>query len=178
MIFNEDNKRRKEMWLYRVKQFYWSLTSKIGTEDKLFINYYLQRHEAELFSKLSISEQKHCIKVAMDVKECCDSEKINLNEKIFIKIALLHDIGKLNGNLGVVDKSLIVILNKITKGKIKKLHKIKKIDVYYNHGNKGYDLLKKYNYDERFLFLIKNHHNSAIIGDKELDILMKCDNRN
>jgi hypothetical protein len=39
-------------------------------------------------------------------------------------------------------------------------------------------MLKKFGYDERLLYLIKNHHNDNIIGDKELDMLKKCDNMN
>ena len=42
----------------------------------------------------------------------------------------------------------------------------------------GSDLLKDYGLSERTLFLIRNHHNHEIKGDRELDILIKCDSRN
>lgn len=166
------------MSLYRIKQFYWSLTSNIDSNDKRLLNKYLEQEELNLFYKLSVCEQKHSVNVARSVKEYCSKNECDIDSQILIKAALMHDIGKITARLGIIEKSLLVILNKLTNGKIKKLSKIKKIDVYYNHGDKGYNLLKDYNYDECFLYLIKNHHNSNIIGDKRLNILIECDNKN
>ncbi|MCM8711346.1 HDIG domain-containing protein [Clostridium sp. SYSU_GA19001] len=165
------------MSLYRIKQFYWSITSKIELEDRKFIDKYLNNDEKKLFNKLSVYEQKHCINTARDViKACKDAGIIN---EMLIKAALLHDIGKTCKKLNPIEKSLIVILDSISKGKLKKFSNIKKIDVYYNHAYKGYNILKDIgNYDDRFLYLIKNHHNNTIKEDKELDILKKCDSKN
>ncbi len=74
----------------------------------------------------------------------------------------LHDIGKIYNSMNPIDKSIMVIMHKITNGKIKAYKKIKNVNVYYNHGDIGYNLLKKYGYDDRFLFLVKNHHNNNI----------------
>ena len=164
------------MSLYRIKQFYWSITAKLDEEDLEFINKYLNREERKLFSLLIKYEQKHSIKVARDViKEC---KEIGISSDRLLKVALLHDIGKIASRLTIVDKSAIVLFDRLTRGKLKKAKGIKKIEVYYNHGEKGSELLGTYGYDERFLYLIKNHHNSSIVGDLELDILKKCDNNN
>jgi len=164
------------MSLYRIKQFYWCITAKLDDEDIKFVNKYLNEEERKLFSMLIEYEQKHSIKVTRDViKEC---EKRNIESKELIKAALLHDIGKITNRLTIIDKSAIVLLDKFTKGKLKKAKGIKKIEVYYNHGEKGVKLLMPYGYDERLLYLIKNHHNNLIAGDIELDILRKCDNNN
>lgn len=161
------------MFLYRIKQFYWAVTSKINSEDITFINSYLDKNEKNIFNKLSSYEQKHSINVAKDVMQ------ISKGNENLIKAALLHDIGKIYKRLNPIEKSLIVILNKISKGKLKKFSNFKKIDIYYNHAEKGYNLLKSYKkYDEKFLYLIKNHHNDKITGNKELDILKKCDSMN
>lgn len=165
------------MSLYRVKQFYWSLTSKVNSEDIKLINEYLNEDEKTLFYSLSTYEQKHSIKVTRDVIEECRVNKIS-DDKL-IKASILHDIGKTFRSLNPVEKSIVVMLDSMSKGKLRKYSSIKTIDVYYNHGDKGYNLLKKKgNYDERFLYLIKNHHNDSIIGDKELDILRLCDSKN
>jgi len=55
---------------------------------------------------------------------------------------------------------------------------IKKIDVYYNHANMGYEILKQFKYSENFLYLIKNHHSKDKYGSKELAILKKYDEEN
>lgn len=164
------------MTLYRIKQFYWGITAKIDLKDKRFLQEHLTEDEIKLFNKLTINEQKHSIKTAFDAKRLC--VKNNINYDNLIKVALLHDIGKINYNMTLIEKSFMVLLNKMFKGNIKKYYKFKIVDTFYNHGDIGYTLLKNMGYDERFLYLVKNHHNNDIIGDKVLNFLKKCDDNN
>lgn len=164
------------MNFYRVKQFYWSISSRMELEDEKFINKYLNNDELKLFCKLSKSEQKHSVKVAYDVKKTCEQE--NMSSKLLVKAALLHDIGKTLRKLNSIDKSILVMADSITKGNVRKLSKIEKVNVYYNHGKIGSDILKKYEYDKELLYLIENHHNFEISGNRKLEILRECDNRN
>lgn len=164
------------MSLYRVKQFYQSMVSKINDDDIDFLKMYLETYELQLFHQLPTYDQKHCINVARDVK--LTSNQRDFGSKDLIKVALLHDIGKIYNSMNPIDKSIMVIMNNITNGKIKAYKKNKNVNVYYNHGDIGYNLLKKYGYDDRFLFLVKNHHNNNIIKDIELDLLKECDDRN
>ncbi len=160
------------MSLYRIKQFYWAITSTISLKDKDFLKKYLNENEINLFNKLAVYEQKHCIKTAQDIK------KIYSTNEILIKAALLHDIGKVSKPLNLLEKSFVVVLGHLFKNKIRRYENIKIIDSYYNHGENGYKILKGYGYDERFLYLVKNHHNNDIIGDNELNILKQYDNQN
>lgn len=164
------------MSLYRVKQFYLSIVSRINDEDIDFLKTHLETYELQLFHQLPTYEQKHCINVARDVKTTSDSR--NLESKTLIKVALLHDIGKIYNSMNPIDKSIMVIMNRITHGKIRDYKRNKNVNIYYNHGDIGYNLLKKYGYDDRFLFLVKNHHNNNIDQDIELDLLKECDDRN
>jgi putative nucleotidyltransferase with HDIG domain len=164
------------MSVYRIKQFYRSIVCKINDEDINFLEIYLENFELKLFRMLPIYDQKHCINVARDVKYFLSLRK--LQSKDLIKVALLHDIGKIYHSMNPIDKSIMVILNKTTNGKIKSFNNIKKVNVYYNHGEIGYNILRKYDYDDRFLFLIKNHHNNNVNEDIELDLLKECDDRN
>lgn len=164
------------MSLYRVKQFYWSITSKVNIEDERLIDGYLNEQEKYLFQKLTEYEKIHAIKVAKDVEKLYNKD--GENKGMLMKAALMHDIGKTVHRLTPISKSLMVILDSVSKGKIKKYHNIKQINVYYNHADIGYNILKKYGYEERFLYLIKNHHSDNIIGDEELNILKMCDSRN
>ncbi|WP_027626480.1 HD domain-containing protein [Clostridium lundense] len=166
------------MNMYRVKQFYQCMTDKMNNKDKSFVKKYLNDYESNLFNKLSIDEQKHSVRVAYDIDQICKDSKENLDKNKLIKVALLHDIGKVTYKLNVVDKSILVILDGLSKGKIKRYSSLKKIDAYYNHAEKGYCILKNKGYDESFLYLIKNHHNKSIIENKELNILRFCDDKN
>lgn len=165
------------MSLYRVKQFYWSVTSKIDSNDQEILAKYLDKDEELLLKKLSTYEQKHSVNVARDIINIY-RDKNEVNKKL-VRAALLHDVGKGLKKLNPFEKSIIVMIDNITKGRLKRLQKYGIIDIYYNHGEKGYKLLKEMGkYDERFLYLVKNHHNKNIIGDKELDLLKKCDCNN
>lgn len=167
------------MKFYRLKQFYWAVTARINKSDENFIQENLNEIEKNLFYRLSKSDQKHCLRVAYKVKELC--KESNLSDKILVKAALLHDIGKGQYSLGVIDKSLLVIADKILNGNLKKFKNIKKVNAYYNHAESGYEILKKYGYDEKFLNLIRNHHmkqDNFNVIDKELSILIKSDNEN
>lgn len=161
---------------YRVRQFYSGLMAKIDDQDIMFLKTYLSEEEIQLFCKLAEYEQKHSIKVAMEAKNL--QEKQHIKSDILVKAALLHDIGKIENKINIVEESALVVLNKLSNGKMRHLDNFKKIDIFYNHPDKGYNILKKYNYDERFLYLVKNHHNNSIYGDNELNILIKSDNNN
>ncbi|MBC2582392.1 HDIG domain-containing metalloprotein [Clostridium sp. DJ247] len=164
------------MNFYRIKQFFWSINSKVSDSDIKFINRNLSKEELNLFYKLSNAEQKHSIRVAQDVEDVC--KKHSISSSLLIKAALLHDIGKTMANLSIFDKSILVILDKITKGSIKKFSGISKVKVYYDHAKIGANILRKYNYDLKLIYLIENHHNVNINDNKELNILRICDNKN
>lgn len=131
--------------------------------------------EQELFFRLQISEQKHCINVAYAIRD----KEITPKKEYLIKLALLHDIGKIKLKLTPIDKAMIVILDKVTKGKARKYTRYKKIKVYYHHGEMGYELLKEIGgYDEHFLEIIRKHHCKGNKDDTLLMILQKWDDRN
>lgn len=168
------------MSFYRLKQFLWSLSFKLNKNEENYLSENLNITERSLFKKLSIAEQKHSIRVAIDVEKTCESYKesgITIDKERLIKAALLHDIGKIFGKLNVIEKSILVILNKLSKGKIKKYNHIKKVNVYYNHADMGAELLKEYDIDESTIYLVKNHHRN-ITDDAELEVLVDCDNMN
>lgn len=170
------------MAIYRVKQFFKAISAKITAEDLSLINEYLNENEIQLFNRLPVYDKKHCINVARDIIKEVDENEFNKNNKdithnMLIKAALLHDIGKLYKTLNPVDKSILVLLDKATKGNLKNYKTIKKIHVYYNHGEEGYKLLKDKNYNNKFLEVIKNHHNKEI-ECPYTEIIKKYDNRN
>lgn len=166
------------MSLYRVKQFIWSITTPFKQVDLDLVNKYLDDSEIVFFQKMKKSEQHHCIRVCNDaLDESKDLVYIDKNK--IAKIALLHDIGKIEGNLTVIDKSMLVILNKVTKGKLKKFSNNKKVDIYYNHPKKSVALLKDINnYDLEFLEAIEKHHSIDTGENKYLEIIKRCDDNN
>lgn len=160
----------------RVKQFYLSIFDKINNDDICFINIYLNDKEKELFYKLSKSEQKHSVRVARSVSESSYVSK-ELDKDKMVKVALLHDVGKLISRINPMEKSILVLLNLFTKGKLRKYSNFKKIKVFYYHGELGSNILKELGYDEKVLNIIKNHHNLEC-KDQDVVLLRKFDDEN
>ncbi|MEY8764555.1 MULTISPECIES: HD domain-containing protein [Clostridium] len=163
---------------YRVKQFYWALTAELNDSDKNFIKVNLNENEFRLFNKLSLQERKHSVKVAYDVQKICNDKFKNIDVSLLLKAALLHDVGKVYTKLNILDKSLLVLGDKISKGRLKKFCNIKKIKVYYYHPKLGKELLENIEKNNELLYLVENHHNNRIKGNLNLDILRYCDKIN
>lgn len=165
------------MAIYRVKQFIWAITAKFKPIDKELIDKYLNKEEKKLFNQLTFSERQHCIRVCNDALERYKKEDLDKNK--LAKIALLHDVGKVSCSLNIIDKSVIVILNKITRGKLRKYNFNRKIDTYYNHPKRSVDLLNNINkYDNEFLEAIEKHHYKEIGSNLYLKIIKECDDNN
>lgn len=163
------------MIMYRVKQFFLAVFSKMSIADNEFISEYMDEFEIRLFHKLDEGEQKHCVRTAFMAREMCEG-KSDVDVERVIKACLLHDIGKAEGKINAIDKGLIVLMSAIIGSKLKKIPS-KKINIYFNHGEMGYNLLKDHIKDDRLLFLIRNH-NEKIKGNVELEVLKYCDDRN
>lgn len=164
----------------RIKQFYINLTDTMLEEDYKYVQNILTKEEYSLFLKLQVSEQAHSIRVAKSIAKELDSNYSREQDFIekkdsLIKLSLLHDIGKINKKVNIIDKSIIVILNKITKGKLIKL-KNDKIQCYYKHPEYSYNLLKNIYNDKFALNIIKNHH--SLTDDKFILLFQKIDDEN
>ncbi|SQC01690.1 HD domain-containing protein [Clostridium tetanomorphum] len=107
------------MNMYRIKQFYIYIKDKMEYSDEKFIDKHLNNYEKRLFNRLSMKDQKHCVRVAYDVEKICINHKGDIDTNKLIKAALLHDIGKIEFGLNVLDKSILVIWIIYQVGKLK-----------------------------------------------------------
>ena len=160
--------------LYRIKQFLWAVFKKKDQNDIIFVEKYLNEKERRLFYSLPEYEQVHSIRVARGVlNKSLEEEKYDI---MLIKAALLHDIGKINGGLSVIKKSILVIIDKWFHNSLCKHCNIKAINTYYNHPR----IALRYLYDENeyVKYLVSNHHNYNIKNDEKLLILQEADSEN
>ncbi len=161
--------------IYRVAQFIAAVTAKMTEDDISYVKGLLNEKEQALFFQLRIYEQAHCLKVARNMD--AQSSNFNIKERWELsRIALLHDIGKIKYPLNPIEKSIIVVLNKLTKGKIKKVTWLKMVKCYYTHAQIGAELLKEIGtYDAAFIEAIRSHHDMNITSEK-ISLLQRCDN--
>lgn len=160
---------------HRIKQFYWDITSNFKSIDKSFIDKYLHDHDKSLFYQLKKSEQHHVIRVAKNAHYKISKLGTTIDKNKFMRICLLHDVGKIGAELTVIDRSVLVLANKITKGKIRKYTNINKIEIYYNHAQIGADMLKDKGYDEEFVNVVRLHHSRGYSKNIMINILRESD---
>lgn len=167
--------------MYRIKQFLWAVLSIFQPIDYEFLDRYLIKSEKDIFEKLSKNEKHHCIRVCKDSLKRANDYSFIIDKNKLAKAALLHDVGKINTRLNVIDKSVIVLLDKFTNGKIKKFDNIKKIDTYYNHPQIGVKILEESKcLDKEILKVVEEHHYDKRTPGESiiLDIIVECDNKN
>lgn len=169
------------MKFYRIKQFYWALESLIKKDDFIMLNRYLNESQLNLFMKMSKAERQHSIRVRQSaINYINDKNILGIDKDKMSKCALLHDIGKSQVKLNIFQKSIIIIINKITLGNFLKYNKVKRINNYYNHPEIGAELLKNLNEsDLDIIKCVEQHHREKNVEENiYLQILMICDNWN
>lgn len=180
----------------RVRQFIMNLTDRINEDDYKYVRSKLDDREYEVFNIISKSEQKHSVRVAREIESIIDEvergnqfangytltngeildrevilpvcDDILKNKDMLVKVGLLHDVGKSRQRINIIDKSIIVILNKLTSGNLRNIN-LKKIQCYYNHSEYSYEILKEINEDNVFLEIVRNHHNENYSSDMCVD---------
>jgi hypothetical protein len=157
--------------LYRIKQFFGGLVCKLDDDDIYLVKKYLNDYEIKLFYMLPRNEQVHSIKVAREV--ISESKCRGIDDNYLIKAAFLHDIGKIDSGLNIINKSILVILNKIMPKVLLKLIKLKTVNAYYNHPEIALVYLK--NENEEIKYYILNHHNYDLKQDEKLRIIQSAD---
>ena len=169
------------MSFYRVKQFIWGFTSLFKEVDYTYINKFLNEEEIKIFNNLKHNDKHHCIRVCKDSIKMRNDLNIDIDMYKLGRAALLHDVGKGEKHLSLIEKSTVVLLDKFTNGKIKKFNNIKQIDVYYNHPKIGREILIKNGFkdDKELLDVVRYHHNVKRVKENTmLNIIKICDDKN
>ena len=140
------------MLISRVKQVYQYIFSKFDEGNNFEIKKILSDEEFLIFSTISNYDKVHSYSLYQKVKE----EKTLSSEKLYLKLALLHDSGK---------------------GKVGLFRRIKKVlvgdKILEKHPNIAFEKLKNINFDLAELCL--NHHNKDV--DQKMKIFQELDDK-
>lgn len=99
--------------LKRVKQVVAAVTAEITPEDRLFVNQYLNKQEQTLIWGMNLPDQRHVLNVAYTALTLAENQK-NIDLNLLVTCALLHDVGKVKGDVSTVDKIVNVIGHKVS----------------------------------------------------------------
>lgn len=170
----------------RVKQFVAAVSAQITAQDRVYIGRFLQPEQQQLFWRMNLPEQRHALDVAYTAQRLADG-RAGLDHNALIQAALLHDVGKMRGDISIADKVMTVVADaccpriarKLSKeGRGNKLSNLRHaMYVYYRHAERGAAMLAACGADPRLIEWVRCHHEPPSDADPtELELLKAADN--
>ncbi len=171
------------MVLNRVLQFWHALFSKVGPGEISFVKTHLNPEEQSLFFSMDRPTQTHCVRVARTCLKLLP-EYPQVNRRLLMKAALLHDVGKPANLIKTMDKVFIVVMttlaprlyDRMLRQKLFYEHFFQAAAAHANHPQAGAAIARRVNLSPDVVCLIENHHRPQQAGDPpELQILRQAD---
>jgi len=170
----------------RVKQLFSALTASISTADQEFVDQHLTAEEQSLFWQMNLPDQRHALNVTYSAQSMA-KELYGIDRTVLLKCALLHDVGKMRGDVSTIDKVITVLAHTCCKswaeswGRLGRGNRLQNLRhaffIYFHHGERGAELLTSIHAEHRIVEIIRQHHKAPADNDPpELAILRKADN--
>lgn len=170
----------------RVKQFWAAITARVTQEEAEWVAHRLTEAEARLFWRMNLPDRQHTIRVARTALRLADEEAQEVDRVLLVKAGLLHDVGKVQGDVSTMDKVLTVLGHKFAprmmrswgrEGRGNKIDNLRHACyVYFHHPQRGADFLRRIGEEEALLELVLHHHDRPTDGDSVLlDLLRRAD---
>lgn len=173
--------------LNRLRQVASAVTAKISEADRGFVASYLTDSEEKLFWQMNLPDQRHALNVAYTALAFPEIDHVD--EYLLIRCSLLHDIGKIKGDVSTLDKIITVLVYSLFPrwasrwgryGRGSKLDNLRHaFYIYFHHAERSAALLYAAGTTGILLDVIRRHHQPPIAGEPlELNLLRKADNKN
>lgn len=128
--------------IQRIKQFYRAMTARITAADREWVQESLPPEVQELFYAMHPADQYHALNVAKTAMDLWTAEPAG-DRDLLLRAALLHDVGRVKGDLDVMGKVLAVVVEYFFPGKARQLGQADDgwlghmMHVYYHHPEMG-----------------------------------------
>jgi putative nucleotidyltransferase with HDIG domain len=173
--------------LNRIKQVVAALRAKVTAADHIFIRENLKTEESVLFYGMNLPDQRHALNVAFTALELAQ-DRIGVNRELLVKCSLLHDVGKVRGDVSTLDKILTVIAHRLAPlwaegwgrhGRGNKLANLRHaVHIYFHHPERSAELLAVIGARQEVIDIVRKHHAAAQDDEPvELAILRQADDR-
>lgn len=164
-----------------------SWASTLTTADLQLVDSYLDDPGKFLFFQMDLIDQMHAVSVARTVM--VESQATDENYQLLIKAALLHDIGKIQGDfnlssrifIGLVRRVFPIIRSKLAKPQPKTFWDRIRYSFYVDlaHPARGAQMAKALGIESFVVELIRRHHDPPQANQSlHLTRLQNADNRN
>ena len=146
---------------YRVRQFVSALRASVQPGDVIELPRYLTVAEVEIFLRQDAVLQHHSLRVLqiLENRDCCDA--------VLLEAALLHDVGKSEGRIGLWHRVAKVLLDAISQALSERLGSDDagswryQFYVQANHPSLGAEMIRVAGGDSSVVDLIADHHTSV-----------------
>lgn len=160
------------MWINRIRQFYRAIFDRIDENDLEFIQKFLPLEcEQKIFFAQHPADQKHAVNVARMIEEKFHGDRFE------IRCGLLHDVGRVNGDLNIFGKVFCVLAEKFPALIMTSSQK-NMFEVYKNHASIGAEKLRAIGLNSEADIISKHHDPENKNDPSALKILRFADESN
>ena len=164
----------------RIKQFFRALTAKVTPDDGKYLAAHLNAEEQKLFFAMSTADQFHSLKTAYTIERLVIEDKQGIDREFLIRCALLHDIGRVKGDLSVFGKIFTVLVTDLAPKFADKLelNGNQWIYIYRHHAEISGRKLQQIGLFREAKIVAKHHAPPSFEDPYELKLLRLADEEN
>ena len=164
----------------RIKQFVQAVTARVTVDDGKYISTHLNAEEQKLFFAMSVADQAHSLRTAYRVERLVIEDKRGVDREFLIRCALLHDVGRRNGDLTIAGKVFVVLITNIAPKFAERLeiNGNHALYVYHHHAELGAQKIQRIGLFKEAKIIAKHHALPAPEDPVELKLLRLADNEN
>lgn len=169
------------IWFFKkAEQFFRALVADVSADDRNYIAKHLNTAEQKLFFAMSIVDQSHSLHVAYTIERLVIEDKKDVDRNFLIRCALLHDIGRVKGDLNIFAKVFAVLVTEFFPNFADKLEKRgnRIIYVYRHHAEIGARKLQNLKLYRESKIIARHHSPPKSDDPKELKLLRVADDEN
>ena len=166
--------------LKRIIQFFRAINAKLTGDDNRYILTHLSPQEQKLFFAMDIVDQYHSLRVAYTIERIAIEDKKNIDREFLIRCALLHDIGRIKGDMTIWGKVFAVLVTSFSTKFADRLEYKGNhiIYVYRHHAEIGAKKLQQIGLYKEAKIIAKHHSMPSNDDPRELKLLRIADNKN
>jgi len=172
----------------RVRQVLAAITARVSVADRQYLARQLTPEEQALFYGMNLPDQRHALNVARTALQLA-GDRPGVDRQLLVRCALLHDVGKMRGDVSTWDKILTVLAHQVAPlraaawgrpGRGGRLNNLRHaFHVYFHHPGRGAEMLTAIGAEARVVAIVRRHHEAPAVDDSpELALLRQADEQN
>lgn len=165
--------------LKRARQFFRALGARVTVEDARYISNHLTAAEQKLFFAMDAVDQCHSLRTAYAIERFAIEGKAGVDREFLIRCALLHDVGRVKGDMGIMGKVLSVLATEFfpSVGEWMERRGSRLIYVYKHHAELSGKKLQEIGLFREAKIVARHHSPPSPNDPKELKLLRLADEK-